>query len=74
MPAHKSITAAAAQRLTSKSGRTDHFDSSYPGLALRVSATGRKAWVYFYRIKNGRVRQRRLTLGTYPAMTCRRST
>jgi integrase len=69
MPAHKAITTAAAERLTAKSGRVDHFDSSYPGLALRVSDTGRKSWVYFYRIKNGRVQQRRMTLGTYPAMS-----
>ena len=69
MPAHKSITAAAAAKFTVASGRVDHFDSSYPGLALRVSDTGRKAWVYFYRIKNGKVHQRRMTLGTYPAMS-----
>jgi integrase len=69
MPAHKSITAAAAEKLAAKSGRVDHFDRSYPGLALRVSDTGRKAWVYFYRIKNGKVVQRRMTLGTYPAMS-----
>ena len=62
------LTALAADKLTVKSGRKDFFDPSYPGLALRVSATGRKAWVYFYRIKNGKVHQRRLTLGTYPAM------
>ena len=47
------FTALAADKLTVKSGRKDFFDPSYPGLALRVSATGRKAWVYFYRIKNG---------------------
>ena len=62
------LTALAADKLTVKSGRKDFFDPSYPGLALRVSATGRKAWVYFYRIKNGKVHQRRMTLGTYPAM------
>ena len=62
------LTALAADKLTVKSGRKDFFDPTYPGLALRVSATGRKAWVYFYRIKNGKVHQRRMTLGTYPAM------
>ena len=36
------IAALAADKLTVKSGRKDHFDSSYPGLALRVSDTGRK--------------------------------
>ena len=62
------LTALAADKLTVKSGRKDFFDPTYPGLALRVSATGRRAWVYFYRIKNGKVHQRRMTLGTYPAM------
>ena len=71
MPRHKSITDAAARRFnaTAATGRIDHFDSSYPGLALRVSGTGRKAWTYFYRIKNGKVRLHRLVLGIYPAMS-----
>ena len=69
MPKHTSITDAAAARFKVKSGRADHFDSSYPGLALRVSDTGRKAWTYFYRLKNGKVIQRRMTLGMYPAMS-----
>jgi integrase len=63
-----SITKIAADRLTVKKGRKDFFDPAYPGLALRVSDSGRKAWTYFYRIKNGKVHQRRLTLGTYPAL------
>ena len=62
------LTALAADKLSVKSGRKDFFDATYPGLALRVSDTGRKSWVYFYRIKNGKVHQRRMTLGTYPAM------
>jgi integrase len=69
MPKHTTITDAAAARFKVKSGRADHFDSSYPGLALRVSDTGRKAWTYFYRLKNGKVIQRRMTLGMYPAMS-----
>ena len=69
MPRHKTITDAAAQRFTAKTGRVDHFDSSYPGLALRVSDTGRKAWTYFFRLKNGKVKLHRMTLGVYPAMS-----
>jgi integrase len=34
-----------------------------------VSDTGRKVWVYFYRLKNGKVIQRRMTVGVYPAMS-----
>jgi integrase len=69
MPRHKTITDQAAQRFTANTGRVDHFDSSYPGLALRVSDSGRKTWVYFFRLKNGKVKLHRMTLGLYPAMT-----
>src|SRR5690349_24349805 len=69
MPKHTTITTAAADRFRAKSGRVDHFDSSYPGLALRVSDSGRKVWTYFYRLKNGKVKQHRMTLGIYPAMS-----
>jgi integrase len=44
-------------------GRVEYFDASFPGLALRVTATGRKSWSLFYRL-NGRLR--RFTLGPYP--------
>jgi integrase len=69
MPKHPTITDQAAKRFKATTGRVDHFDSSYPGLALRVSSTGRKAWTYFYRLQNGKIIQRRMTLGVYPAMT-----
>jgi integrase len=69
MPRHTTITKAAADRFKAKGDRVDHFDSSYPGLALRVSDTGRKVWVYFFRLKNGKTIQRRMTLGVYPAMS-----
>ena len=43
MPKHKVITKAAADRIKPpKEGQVDHFDSSLPGLALRVSHSGRK--------------------------------
>ena len=41
-------------------------DKGYPGLALRVSYGGGKSFVFFYRI-GGKLR--RMTLGTYPAMS-----
>jgi hypothetical protein len=41
-------------------------DADHPGFGLRVSAGGRKAWVAMYR--HGNVK-RRLTLGTYPALS-----
>lgn len=48
-------------------GQLDYFDESgrLPGFGVRVAASGRKAWVLFYRHRG---RLRRLTLGTYPQL------
>jgi integrase len=63
----RSLTAAAVERIRAPtSGQTDHFDQGYPGLALRVSYGGAKAWVYFYRLFG---KQKRMTLGRFPSMT-----
>ena len=62
----RALTAAAVEKLKPPaSGQADHFDSGYPGLALRVSAGGRKSWTLFYRAQG---KQRRLGLGMYPGM------
>ena len=47
-------------------GRVDYFDDLTPGLSLRVTARNARTWTVFYRSKNGR--QKRLTLGRYPAV------
>jgi len=47
-------------------GQVDVFDQGFPGLALRISYGGRKAWVFFYRFGS---KLRRMTLGTYPALS-----
>ncbi len=61
------LTAAAVERIKPPaSGQRDHFDAGFPGLALRVSYGGARAWVYFYRLQG---KQRRMTLGRYPGMT-----
>jgi len=61
------LTAAAVERIRAPAtGQTDHFDQGYPGLALRVSYGGAKAWVYFYRLYG---KQKRLTLGRWPSMS-----
>ena len=66
--AKKALTDVAVKRLKPPAdGQTEIFDQGYPGLALRLSYGGRKAWVYFYR--NAAKKLRRLTLGTYPAMS-----
>jgi integrase len=45
--------------------RREYFDASFGGLALRVTEKGHKSWNLFYRVHG---RQRRLTLGSYPAL------
>jgi integrase len=44
--------------------QTDYFDQTVPGLALRVTSGGTKAWTFLYGTP-----RRRLTLGRYPAMS-----
>ena len=62
----RALTAAAVDRIKPPNkGQVEIFDRGYPGLALRVSYGGGKAWAMFYR-RGGKLR--RLTLGLYPAM------
>lgn len=49
-----------------KAGQDEHFDAALPGFALRVTPKGTKSFVFFYR-RNGK--QRRSTLGRYPALS-----
>ena len=63
----KTLTAASVERLKApKSGQVEYFDAGYPGLSLRISYGGRKAWSMFYQL-NGKLN--RMSLGIYPAMT-----
>jgi len=63
----RALTAAAVDRLKPPAeGQIEHFDTGFPGLALRISYGGSRAWVYFYRIHG---KQRRLTIGTYPVLS-----
>lgn len=55
--------AAVAKAKAPAEGQVDHFDAGYPGLALRISAGGRKTWTYFYRHGG---KQRRMGIGLYP--------
>ncbi len=52
----------------SKAPQTDYFDSDTPGLALRVSSAGHKAWTFHYTSPRDGKRARH-KLGTYPALT-----
>jgi integrase len=63
----RSLTVASVARIKApKRGQLDYFDAGFPGLALRVSYGGAKAWVYFYRL-HGKLR--RMSLGRFPAMS-----
>ena len=63
----RSLTAAAVQRIKPpKDGHVNFFDKGYPGLSLRVSYGGAKAYDYFFRL-HGRLR--RITLGRHPSMS-----
>ena len=46
--------------------QTDYFDSHTPGLALRVSAGGHKAWTFHFTAP-GNGKRARATIGTYPS-------
>jgi integrase len=48
------------------SGQVDYFDTASPSVGLRIAPSGRKTWMIMYRF-HGRLR--RLTLGTYPALS-----
>jgi integrase len=50
----------------SSGGQVDYFDTKPPALGLRLAPSGRKTWFILYR-SGGRLR--RLTLGTYPALS-----
>lgn len=63
----RSLTAAAIDRISPpKQGQAEVFDKGYPGLALRLSYGGAKAWVFYFRLHR---KLRRITLGRHPSMS-----
>ena len=63
----KRLTDAAVKKIKPpKQGQDYHWDSYVPGFALRASYSGRKTFELRYRIDG---RQRRMTLGVWPAVT-----
>ena len=63
----RALTAASVGRIKPPAaGQVDYFDKGFPGLSLRVSYGGGRSFGYFYRI-GGKLR--RMTFGTFPAMT-----
>ena len=65
--ARKKLTDAAVKRLKAPDiGRVEYWDAMLPGFGLRITDKGAKSWVVMYRM-GGRLR--RLTLGSYPAIS-----
>jgi integrase len=63
--ARHALTDKLVQALTSNSKpQNDHFDTISPGLALRVSASGKKVWTFNFTNPADKKRAR-ITLGTY---------
>jgi hypothetical protein len=62
------LTQPIANGLVLPAGKTDaiHFDDDMPGLGLRLRAGGKRSWIFQYQIG---AKQRRMTLGTAPALT-----
>jgi integrase len=60
----KVLTDLYVEKLKPTRGRrVEIFDATFPGLALRVSESGRKSWSLFYRHRG---KQHRYTIGGYP--------
>jgi integrase len=56
------MDARSVAKIKPQAQRMEYFDADCPGLALRVSPSGVKSWVCFYRIGK---RLRRWTIGNY---------
>jgi integrase len=57
----------AGAKTAGNSPQTDYFDAKTPGLALRVSSAGHKAWTFIFTAP-GDGKRTRMTLGSYPAL------
>ncbi len=66
MPTLELTDMTVATAKATAAGRTEIWDAAMPGFGLRVSKAGRKSWVLMYRADG---RKRRLTLGTFPALS-----
>ena len=60
------LTARFVETVKPGRARREYFDENVVGLALRVSSSGIKSWVLFYR-QHGRLR--RWTIGRYPTLS-----
>lgn len=61
------LTAKYVENIKPEKGkRLQFWDTTLPGFGLRVTEKGKKSWVVMYR---SRGRQRRMTIGRYPAFS-----
>ena len=58
------LTDRFCQHAKSTEPQTDYFDETVPGLALRVTSKGTKAWTFLYGTP-----RRRVILGRYPSLS-----
>lgn len=60
------FTDRSVAALKPKADRYEKWEDGRTGLGLRISPKGRKTWVFMYRFTG---RARRMTMGTYPAVS-----
>jgi integrase len=72
------LTDRAIRALATEKRQEDFRVGSVPGLMVRVSKTGRKTFMYLYEAPpttgGGKRRQRRITIGSYPAISLAEAT
>lgn len=66
MARHKFTDAAVKRLKAPENGRVEYWDASLPGFGLRITDKGSRSWVVMFRVRG---RLRRLTLGSYPAIS-----
>jgi integrase len=66
MPKVKLTAATVGKTRPPGSGRLELWDTQVPGLALRITAKGIRSWCIRYRASG---KQRRFTIGSYPAIS-----
>jgi integrase len=68
MPTIK-LTKSAVDALRPRSGDVVYWDSTLPGLGVKVTPKGRKVFIAMYRTQGGKSRLRKYTIGPYGRVT-----
>jgi integrase len=69
MPQRKLTDLIVEHAKAPAAGRLELWDALLPGFGLRVTGRGSKSWVLLYRLGGRDALKRRLTIGTYPALS-----